>query len=465
MLEGEVQEGTTLHTSALRIARQLFGDASSRSRSELVLASLQSLGEIAALNGQLQEAEVQLEEVFASCKDGEKTNIVSRPVASSLAALGDVYLLRGKISEARSMYERCLSMRRALLGGDHPDVVESQIKLAIILQTSGKLQQAAEAYDRCYVRLRDGTGAGHPLVGLVLGCRGVVLTRLGRYSEAYSLLTESLSIKKLVYEKHYPQHMDLLEGYYNLAEYYKAMGNYGDLSRDVVQQERLGRYVMSFDEKLRIIDEKSALQAPMPSSPSSVKSGKSGKSSSTASAASAMAKILAVDVCESVVESSDAFEDDKIREAVDEEVLKITNNPSQFAADAEKATAVPFLVFEKVESAMEIYKNVLDAQIAFYGVDHPRVVKTQFAIAENLKLRGAFDIALDVFEHVYGARRKLYGEIHVETAEAMCGLADMLRAVAKFFPTGAFLNTTYSCSMSIYLSANLLTIPMSCSSS
>ena len=396
---------------------------------------MQSLAEIMAVNGHLGESEKQLDSVFALRRGEEKSSLVSRPVASSLASLGDIYLLRGKVVEARTLFDRCLSMRRSLLGSDHPEVVETHVRLAHILQASGKLQQAAEAYSRCYEILRESTGATHPLIGTVLGCRGLVLTRLGSFAEAYSLLSESVSIKKLVYEKHYPRHIDLLEGYYNLAEYYKSTGNYGNLTSELIQQEKIGRYVMSFDDKLKMIDEKSTLQAAVSvqSSPSSIKSGKSMDSKSVASAVN---KILAVDICDSVVESTDTFEDDKIRGAVEEEVLRIMNDPGQFATDADKATAVPFLVFEKIDSAMEIYKNVLDVQISHYGVEHPRVIKTQFAIAENLKLSGVFGIAMEVFEHVYGARKKLYGDSHVETAEAMCGLADMLRAVAKFFPTG-----------------------------
>ena len=66
------------------------------------------------------------------------------------------------ISEAKPLYEEALSIRRRVLGVDHPDLADSLNNLANWYHAQGKYDEAEPLYDEALSITRRVLGADHP---------------------------------------------------------------------------------------------------------------------------------------------------------------------------------------------------------------------------------------------------------------------------------------------------------------
>ena len=68
----------------------------------------------------------------------------------------------GGISDAEPLYEEALSIRRRVLGADHPDTADSLNNLAGLYHAQGRYDEAEPLYDEALSITRRVLGADHP---------------------------------------------------------------------------------------------------------------------------------------------------------------------------------------------------------------------------------------------------------------------------------------------------------------
>ena len=69
---------------------------------------------------------------------------------------------RGRVNEALPLFEETLKLRKAKLGPDHPDTLESMFGLAWAYQAAGRLDEATSLHEEV-LRLRKAKlGPDHP---------------------------------------------------------------------------------------------------------------------------------------------------------------------------------------------------------------------------------------------------------------------------------------------------------------
>jgi tetratricopeptide (TPR) repeat protein len=107
--------------------------------------------------------------------------------------LGCVLEREGRRAEAVGVHEQALSLKKKILGLNHPDVGISETNLAIVLQELGRNEEALAHNDRAIKILRDGLGADHPDLAFSYNEGGQILNALGRYSEARVSFQRALS--------------------------------------------------------------------------------------------------------------------------------------------------------------------------------------------------------------------------------------------------------------------------------
>ncbi|MGH3900247.1 MAG: FxSxx-COOH system tetratricopeptide repeat protein [Pseudonocardiaceae bacterium] len=100
---------------------------------------------------------------------------------------GTYVLARGEPASARPLLERALSLRRSVLGEDHPDTLESASNLAINLHELGQYEQARLLDEDTLTRRRWVLGEDHPHTLASASNLAADLRALGRDDEANQL--------------------------------------------------------------------------------------------------------------------------------------------------------------------------------------------------------------------------------------------------------------------------------------
>lgn len=135
----------------------------------------------------------------------------------------------------------------------------------------------------------------------------------------------------------------------------------------------------------------------------------------------------------SVTDSYAKARDEQIRQEIEENVAQVLDDISKKKLDVE--SEIPKIDLSQFQTAMPLYKMVLDMFCRTFSPDHLAVLRVNLAIAEIHKYMGRYDTAFPIFESVLLLRRRALGDTHVDTIEAMCAVGDMLRAMSKIYPS------------------------------
>ena len=134
---------------------------------------------------------------------------------------GTYVLTRGEPVSARPLLERALSLRRSVLGQDHPDTLESASNLAINLSRLGLFEQARQLDEDTLTRRRRVLGDDHPGTLHSAGNLALDLHALGHYEQARQLQQDTLTRRRRVLGDDHPR---TLESASNLAADLRALG-------------------------------------------------------------------------------------------------------------------------------------------------------------------------------------------------------------------------------------------------
>lgn len=121
-----------------------------------------------------------------------------RTRAAVEAAVGKVYGNLGEFQRAEALQRSALATRRALLGPGHPEVLQSQADLALLLSQQSRYDEAGLLLrDAMTEARRDGDlDADHPAVAGAHHAAGVNFTLQGRFAEAEPHLVHALRVRR-----------------------------------------------------------------------------------------------------------------------------------------------------------------------------------------------------------------------------------------------------------------------------
>ncbi len=117
---------------------------------------------------------------------------------------GTYVLTRGEPASAQPLLERALSLRRSVLGEDHPATLESATNLAINLYELGQYEQARLLDDDTLTRRRRVLGDDHPETLMSASNLAFDLYALGQYEQARQLQQDTLTRKRRVLGDDHP---------------------------------------------------------------------------------------------------------------------------------------------------------------------------------------------------------------------------------------------------------------------
>ena len=148
--------------------------------------------------------------------------------ARLLLTIGDVYRKLGLFADAEGLLERSLEIRRAELGGVHPDVAASLQALATVYGNQARFEEAAELQGAAIDIEEQLYGEEDLRIGRSLTDLGVILLRGGELEEAQAVLERALSIKDAVLE---PDDPELAATLVNLASVHRRRGELDEAER------------------------------------------------------------------------------------------------------------------------------------------------------------------------------------------------------------------------------------------
>ena len=144
-------------------------------------------------------------------------------VADTLNNLGLVYRSMGDYKKAIDYLNKSLSITKAVLGDNHPDVAGTLNNLGTAYGSMGDYKKAIDYLNKSLSITKAVLGDKHPSVADTLNNLGLVYRSMGNYEKAIEYLDESLSIKKAVLGDKHPSVADTLN---NLGIAYGSMRDY-----------------------------------------------------------------------------------------------------------------------------------------------------------------------------------------------------------------------------------------------
>jgi tetratricopeptide (TPR) repeat protein len=155
--------------------------------------------------------------------------------ASLLERLGQCHESLGQYASAETSHRKASSLRKEMLGPEHPSTLTSMSRLASVLNLQGKYEEA-EAINRQVLECRKKVlGPEHPSTLISMGNLASVLDRQGKYEEAEAIHQQVLECRKKVLG---PEHPDTLASMGNLALVLESQGKYEEaeaMNRQVLE--------------------------------------------------------------------------------------------------------------------------------------------------------------------------------------------------------------------------------------
>ncbi|OUL34866.1 tetratricopeptide repeat protein, partial [Nostoc sp. 106C] len=194
--------------------------------------------------GEFQDYKTELDlaiEYLRKAVELQKELGLEKDLATSLNNLAYLYKSQGRYSEAEPLYLQALSLRRRLLGEEHPDVATSLNNLAVLYESQGRYSEAEPLYLQALELTRRLLGEQHPLVATSLNNLAGLYESQGRYSEAEPLYLQALSLSQRLLGEEHP---DVATSLNNLALLYCSQGRYSEAEPLYLQALSLSRRLL-----------------------------------------------------------------------------------------------------------------------------------------------------------------------------------------------------------------------------
>jgi Flp pilus assembly protein TadD len=226
--KGDYTEAEILCRQALTLARKLLGDEHPD-----VAQSMNNLAFLLYSKGEYVAAEALYREALALYRKllGDEHPDVALTL-SNLAVLMDA---KGDHDGAAALHREVLTRRRKLLGEDHPQVAASLSNLAASLRRSGDYEAAEPLQREALALSRKLLGGEHPEVATTLNNLAVLLHAKGDYVGAEPLYREALTIRQ---KKLPPASLDTADSRLALGRVLTELGRYPEAESLLIAAEQ-----------------------------------------------------------------------------------------------------------------------------------------------------------------------------------------------------------------------------------
>jgi len=202
--------------------RAAAGIAGKFDKQPLVEASIrQTIGMTYRDLGLYPEAQRQLEKALSL-----RRQLLGEEHPDTLASMGDLAILyrdQSKRAQAELLLAKVLNVQRRVLGADRPETLETAHELAQVYDENGKTALAEPLLTETLKARRRVLGQDHPDTLLTMGTLGSLYQEQGKYAEAERLLAKALSVQRRVWGENHPETLDTMN---SLASLYSTEGKY-----------------------------------------------------------------------------------------------------------------------------------------------------------------------------------------------------------------------------------------------
>jgi non-specific serine/threonine protein kinase/serine/threonine-protein kinase len=199
-----------------------------------------TIGEAYRKLGRYERAELQLEEALEIRKrvlGGDHPDTLD-----SMQNLAELFRNQGRFEEAESLFQEALETGRRVLGDDNPHTLNSMEGLATVYWHRGRYDEAEPLFLEALETRKRVLGVDHPHTLRTMNNLAILCASQGHYDEAEPLFREALEAKKRVRGDDHP---DTLRSMSNLAELLRNRGRFDEaepllLETIEIQQRVLG---------------------------------------------------------------------------------------------------------------------------------------------------------------------------------------------------------------------------------
>lgn len=185
--------GTTIGLlQARRSAAEARAEAETAAQVSRFLEDLFSVSDPGEARGNTITARELLDQGAARIEEGLRDQPIVQ--ARLLGTIGEVYRKLGLYREARGPLERSVALRRATLGGRHPDLARSVYGLAGLLRRLGDFEGARRRYEEALAIREAAYGPDHPEVAVSLTGLANLMLELAEYAPARPLYERAIAI-------------------------------------------------------------------------------------------------------------------------------------------------------------------------------------------------------------------------------------------------------------------------------
>jgi serine/threonine protein kinase/tetratricopeptide (TPR) repeat protein len=305
-----------------------------------------------------------------------------RTEAAIRLTLGKAYQALGEYPEAQKHLERSRTLRQRLLGGDHPDTLQSLNSLGSLHLARGQYDAAEPIIQQTLEARRAQLGPDHPDTLDSMDNLGVLLIYRGRFDQAESLYQEIVELRRL---RLGPDDPGLLESMNNLAVVYLYRGRFRE-AEPLLKQVRQG-----FRDRLGL-DHPRTL-------------------SCTNNLASCCMELNRYDEAEPLY-----------KEVLDARRAKLgPDHPDTLFS----MNFVGLVLKQrgKYPEAEPLLRQVLDGRLAKLGPDHVDTLTSECNLASVLAARGRYQEAETLFQKALEGSRAKLGPHHPETLHTLSDVA------------------------------------------
>lgn len=232
----EYTEAEPLYQEAIAILRE-----DPKEQAIQLANNLNSLAYLYYSMGNYDAAEPLYREALAILQTVQEEQ-VQQLIAVCLNNLGLLYQALSNYPTAQSFLQQALTIRRELLGEDHPLVARSLSNLGVLYLAMEEFAQAESSLRQALAIQRKVLGERHPEVANTLNSLAALQRGQGNYAEAALLYQEAITLGTATLGENHPTTASYVN---NLARLYKAQGNYAEAEplyqkALAVRRQRLG---------------------------------------------------------------------------------------------------------------------------------------------------------------------------------------------------------------------------------
>jgi serine/threonine-protein kinase len=190
----------TMARQASRIALERDAAQRERDRAEQVVTFLQEIFRVSDPHEEGGKS-ITAREILDSGAQRVSRELRDQPEvqATLMQAIGNVYRNLGLYDLAEPLLREALSIRRSVLGDDHPAVAQSLNNLGVVLRQRGDYDGAEPLFNEALERRRQLYPEGdHPDLAESLNNLALLYQERGRYPVAEGLLREAIAIQRTV---------------------------------------------------------------------------------------------------------------------------------------------------------------------------------------------------------------------------------------------------------------------------